>query len=191
MDQDSQAIPLDDTDRLLADFVSESYPPKTPEPRAQAIDKIRYTHDDMIDYILANPHVSQGTLAIRYGYTQAWISNIMASDAWKVRLAARREELIDPVLRMSIDERMRGLVYQSLEKLQVELERPSCSPAVMLKALELGSKNLGLGGHAPAPPPIDANERLNALGARLLLLQSTVRNRDEKVIEMLPSPVAG
>jgi len=137
------------------------------------LDKIGYTHEDMIDFIIANPGVSQGALAARYGYTESWISNVMASDAWQAAMAARRGELIDPVLKLSIDERFRGLTLQSLARLQEKLEAPVVSDNVVLRALELGAKAMGVGGNAPPPPP--AADHLAQLANRLIELQSNVR----------------
>jgi len=137
------------------------------------LSKVSYTHQDMIDFILANPGISQGALAARYGYTEGWVSNIMASDAWQAAFAKRREEVVDPTLTLTIEERMRGITLLSLEKLRVKLEAPGVSDNVVLKAAELGAKSLGIGGHAPAAPP--AHDHLAQLANRLIDLQTSVR----------------
>ena len=77
--------------------------------------KLRYTHEAVIDMIIAEPGVSQGKLAAMFGYTQGWLSTVMGSDAFKAKLAERRGELVDPVLKLSLDERFRGMVEKSLE----------------------------------------------------------------------------
>lgn len=139
----------------------------------QAIAKIRYSHTDMIDFIIANPGVSQGMLATRYGYTQAWISRVMSSDAWQSAAAARREELVDPTLLASINERFHAMTALSLERLMEKLEKPAVSDQVVLKAVELGAKAMGVGGNAViAPPPAD---HLAQLANRLIDLQARVR----------------
>lgn len=145
----------------------------TNAPTMGVVKKMSYTHTDLIDFIIANPGVSQGALAARYGYTQSWISNVMASDAWKSAMAARREELVDPTLVMSINERFAALTEKSLEVVMTKLSAPQVSDNVALRALELGAKALGVGGNAapPAPP----SDHLAQLAARLIDLQSTVR----------------
>lgn len=109
--------------------------------------KIRYTHVDIIDFIIANPGISQNQIAARYGYTPAWVSNIMASDAWQAAMAARREEIVDPELRATMDERFRGMTILSLRRLQERLEAPQVSDQVILRAVELGAKACGVGGN--------------------------------------------
>lgn len=135
--------------------------------------KIRYSHADMIDTILSNPWVSQGELAQRYGYSQSWVSIVMASDAFQSAFAARREEVVDPALKATLEERFRALTLRSLDRLMNELDKPACKPEVMLKAAELGAKSLGIGGHAAPPAP--SVDSLANLAGRLVALQSTHR----------------
>lgn len=120
-------------------------------PTMGALDKVRYTHTDMIDFIIANPWVSQNELAARYGYSPGWVSNIMASDAWQAAMASRRDEVVNPELKATLDERFRGITLLSLQKLQQKLEAPQVSDQVVLRAVELGAKACGIGGNrAPA-----------------------------------------
>lgn len=137
--------------------------------------KLNYSHDAMIDLIVGNPWITQRSIAARFGYTEGWVCNIISSDAFQTKLAARREEIIDPVLKESLRERAKGLVLQSINILQQHLEKPSCPPAVALRAFELGAKAVGMGGNAPppAPAPAPAGDRLVILAGRLkdLLVQ--------------------
>lgn len=115
------------------------------EEKKQAIQKIRYSHDAMIDMIVANPWVSQGELASAFGYTEGWVSQIIASDAFQARLAQRKNELIDPTLRATIEERFRGLVVRSLEVLMRKLDKKDISDETALRAAEIAAKALGYG----------------------------------------------
>ena len=149
------------------------------QPRTQAIAKVSYTHADLIDFIIMNPAAKQGEMARRYGYTEGWLSRVMSSDAFQSALAARREEVVDPTLIATVDERFRALTTRSLDRLMEKLDAPQVSDQVVLRAVELGAKAMGVGGHAPAaPPPAD---HLAQLANRLLDLQSKVRK--EVVIE--------
>jgi hypothetical protein len=145
----------------------------THAPTMGALQRISYSHQDMIDFIIANPGITQRVLASRYGYTEAWISNVMASDAWGVAMAARRTEICDPVLVATVEERFKGIVLQSQKRLMEKLEAPQVSDNVVLKAMELGAKALGVGGNAP--PPVPSQDHLTALANRLLDLQSNIR----------------
>ena len=144
-------------------------------PTMGALGKIRYSHADMIDYIIANPGTSQNALAARYGYTPSWISNVMASDAWQSAMAKRRAEIVDPSLVATVDERFRALTERSLTRLMEKLDQPVVSDNVVLKAVELGAKAMGVGGNAPPAAP--AADHLAKLANRLLDLQADVRKR--------------
>lgn len=145
-----------------------------PAPTMGNLQKIGYSHQDMIDFIISNPGITQNALAARYGYSVGWVSNVMASDAWQSALAARRAEICDPVLVATVEERFKGITLLSLERLKQKLEAPQVSDNVVLRAVELGAKALGVGGNAPqAQAP--QGDHLAALANRLIDLQSRVR----------------
>ncbi len=125
----------------LANFVAK------PEEKKQAIAKIRYSHDAMIDQIVANPWVSQGELAQMFGYTEGWVSQVIASDAFQGRLAERKDALIDPTIRATLEERFKAMANSSLQILLSRLNDPNnkVSDETALKAAEIAAKALGMG----------------------------------------------
>lgn len=118
--------------------------------------KVSYSHDAMIDMIIANPAISGGELAKEFGYTQTWISIIVNSDAFKERLAERKGQLIDPQITATIESRLEGLARRSLDRL---LERVESQ--VPLKPMELvAMAKLGAGNRADRPPAPPASNHL-------------------------------
>lgn len=115
--------------------------------KKDAIEKVRYSHQAMVDMIVANPWISQGELARNFGYTEGWVSQVIASDAFQAYLAKRKDELVDPTLRATIEERFKGLVARSLDILMQKLEGGALkvSDETALKALEIASKAMGYG----------------------------------------------
>lgn len=111
---------------------------------ALAIGRVKYTHDAMIDLILANPSVKQGEIAKHFGYTQAWVSRIMNSDAFLARLAQRKKDIVDPSLILSVDEKLRAVASKSLD---IVLEKLEAAPSMdqALSAVTVASKALGYG----------------------------------------------
>lgn len=159
------------------------------QPPKQAIAKIRYSHEDMIDFIIANPNTSQGALAARYGYTQSWVSLVMSSDAWKSAMAKRREELVDPTLTLTLNERFGALTELSLRRLTEKLEAPQVADQTVLRAVELGARALGIGGNAPPAQPPAGPDHLAMLAQRLVALQDNVRKGvtyEGSTVEVLP-----
>jgi hypothetical protein len=62
-------------------------------------------------------------------------------------LAARRDEIVDPSIRATIEDNFRALVTRSLAILREKLDRPAAMipDNLALRGLELGAKALGYG----------------------------------------------
>lgn len=113
--------------------------------RMPEIAKVRYTHDAVIDEILINPAISQVELSKMFGYTQAWMSICINSDAFQNRLIERKAELVDPKIRASIQERLDAVAKISLDKIMDRLENPAVNirnnDLVAMAKLGIGDKN--------------------------------------------------
>lgn len=114
------------------------------ESAANAISRVRYTHDGMIDFVVANPAISQREIAKHFGYTEAWVSRVFCSDAFQARLAERKGDLVDPTIVQSAEERIRGLAMQSAEILANKLQQTQ-SPDLALKVFDISVKAAGYG----------------------------------------------
>lgn len=147
---------------------------------------MKYTHDAMIDLVVSDPWISQNQIAAHFGYTPAWVSIIFSSDAFRERLEQRKQELIDPTIRASIEERLRAVVSRSLDVLAEKLAQPAKSVPdnLALRALEYGAKGLGLGQQQQAPVHVHA-DHLNILANRLVALRSDV------YAQPVPQPLMG
>jgi hypothetical protein len=135
--------------------------------------KMRYSHQAMADMLLENPWMSQNQLAAHFGRTPSWISTIVTCDAFQALLAERREDVIDPEMKLRIEERFKALTAQSLRVLQEKLSKPAdqVPDNLALRAAELGAKALGIGGNAPTPVVVTSEERLTNLAHRLIALR--------------------
>lgn len=120
------------------------------------IEKVSYTHDAMIDLIVANPAISQGQIAAHFGYSQTWVSIVFNSDAFKERLEARKNELVDPAIRASIEEKFRALADLSFQVVMEKLHA-SRDAKVGLAGLEIASKALGYGAKAAPSQQVNVN----------------------------------
>lgn len=136
--------------------------------------KMRYSHEGMADMLATNPWMTQNELAFQFGRTPAWVSVIVTSDAFQALLARRKAELVDPELRLTLQERFQAMTTKSLQVLQEKLAKPAdqVSDQLALRAAELGAKALGLGGNAAPPPAPNPAEYLPALAERLMRLRS-------------------
>lgn len=126
-------------------FLSQrSLPLEGTASAANAIARVKYTHDAFIDLIIRNPVISQLEIAKEFGYTQPWVSRVMNSDAFLARLAARKADIVDPSIVQTLEEKFRVLASVSLDIVIDKLEKVKNTDTA-LKALELSSKALGYG----------------------------------------------
>lgn len=166
-----------DLDALLNDVIkpppATSTPPHWPSGAARGVAKISYTHDAMIDLIIANPAVSQNSLALHFGYSPSWVSQVMACDAFQDRLAERTKELVDPTIRASVDQRFKAMILRSLDILREKLDRPSndIPDQLALRTLELSSRALGYGARVESPKTeVNVEVHLEQMGENLVKL---------------------
>lgn len=117
---------------------------------ATAVARVNYTHDAMIDLIIARPDISQNELAKHFGYTVGWVSRVRNSDAFLARLAERKGDIVDPALALSVEEKLRAIVDKSAEILLDKLNTTN-SADLALKALDLGGKLAGYGARNTGP----------------------------------------
>lgn len=176
-----------DPDSLVEELATSPAAPADhfPAVRRQTLQKVRYTHEDCIDRILSDPTISQNELAAIYGYSPGWMSIAINSDAFQAALAARRQELIDPVLRASLNDHMKAVATQSFRILAEKLAQPAAAvpDALALQAAALGAKCLGYGlpqgiAQAPAAP---ASEHLKMIAERLTSLHRKINGQPDVV----------
>lgn len=121
-----------------------SAPLQSTQSAAGAIDRVKYTHDAMIDLVIANPAMKQSEIARHFGYTEPWVSRIFCSDAFQARLAERKSDIVDPTITSSVKDRIEGLAMQSLEVISEKLAATR-NPDLAIKAFELSTKAAGYG----------------------------------------------
>jgi hypothetical protein len=112
------------------------------------LQKVHYTHEAMIDVILQDPTIKQKELAKIFDRSESWLSIVMGSDAFQGALAKRRDDLVNPELTATLEDRYRGLADQSLRVLSEKLET-SKNTDLALKSLEISGKALGFGARGP------------------------------------------
>lgn len=112
------------------------------------LQRVHYSHEAMIDVILADPTITQRELAKKFDRSEGWISIVMGSDAFQGALAKRRDDLVNPELTATLEDRYRGLADQSLRILSEKLETTR-NTDLALKSVEIAGKALGFGARGP------------------------------------------
>lgn len=130
-----------------------------PSGATGGIEKVQYTHDSMIDHLIANPTISQQDLAAIYGYTPNWVSQVISSDAFQARMHERREQIVDPTIRLTMKERFDSIIRRSMEILEEKLNKTpdKVSDQLVLQAMGLATRAAGYGARVDVAPPAQVN----------------------------------
>jgi hypothetical protein len=174
-----------DLDSLTADALQAGASPVGARPPQ----KMNYTHDACVDMLVTHPELTQRKIAEIFGYSEAWLSTIICSDAFQARLAQRREEVIDPLLRLTVEERFKAAVNRSFEVLMEKMSGPASlvSDSVAIRVAEMGGKVLAVrAANSSGLPPMPPGERLKALAGRLRELQRQPQESIDVVVKEVP-----
>ncbi len=110
--------------------------------------RLKYSHEAMIDRMIANPAIAVRDLAAQFDVTEHWIYCIRSSNAFREKLAERTAEIVDPLLSARVEDSFDMVVHRSLGVLMEKLSKPEAEvPAdLALQAAALGAKARGFGG---------------------------------------------
>ena len=162
--------------------------PVSLQPR-QAIQKLRYSHEALIDLMIAQPEMSQNDLAARFGYSASWISQVISSDIFQGKLMERVTEIVDPTLTATVEQRLKGQVLRSMELLREKLDRPAAEVPdnLVLRTLEISSRALGYGAKdTQVNVQVNVEGHLEQLGGRLTeLLNRKKAESTQPILEQL------
>lgn len=145
--------------------------------------KMAYSHQALVDLIIANPTATNRELGAHFGYTAHWVGRLKSSGMFREMLAKRRSEVVDPVLAATVEEGFDMVVARSVEVLMDKLSKDSDDvPAdLVLAAAQLGAKARGIGGFGAkvAPPPATPPQGyLEEMASRLRSLNRTAGSQE-------------
>lgn len=129
------------------------------EPRESAVAKLSHRHDQIINWLLENPHQSLRACADHFNYSQGWLSQLIHSDIFQAQLKARQESVFVQIAQ-DIPTKLKGLADQAIEKVSEILERNE-NPEMVVDIFDKTLNRLGYapqkGGSGPAPAQTQVN----------------------------------
>lgn len=113
------------------------------------IKTIAIRHDAILDFILVNPAVPLSVVAANFGVTQSWLSIIVHSDCFQLRLAEKQDELFGTTI-IPLREKLLGIAHMAVEKLGNAIEN-NVDPDFTKDSTDMVLKNLGFGRQSSSP----------------------------------------
>ena len=126
---------------------------------ATQIKSVSHTHEAMMDWMLQNPHLGLREMSAFFGYSMAWLSVVINSDAFQHKYAERRTEL-NGVVGASIAERLNAVAEIGLEKLANVLEKTE-DARVIVDATDKILHRMGYAPNTAKAPGGDTNIQQN------------------------------
>lgn len=120
------------------------------------IKRVSFTHEALILWLIENPHRSLRDCSEYFGYTQAWLSTIIHSDAFQAQLRRRQDQCAAMVMQ-DIPSKLRGASDIALEKLTMQLEKTEDAKFL----LDATDKLLHRMGYAPASTRNPGGNQIN------------------------------
>lgn len=108
------------------------------------IQKLNNTHEAILDWLLLNPEKSLRECADHFGYTQAWLSTVINSDAFRVQYSKLRGDVHARVC-ADVPTRMTRISEIALDKLAEMVEKSEDADFI----LETSDKILNRMGYGP------------------------------------------
>lgn len=106
--------------------------------------KPRLYHEMVIDRLLVDPTLEIKALAKEFGTSYQWMLILVNSDGFQKRFEDRRKEMVDPMVRATLADKMTAVASQSLDVLMSKLEA-TADAKLAAQVLDITSKALGYG----------------------------------------------
>lgn len=146
--------------------------------------KSSFSYEKLADTLIVNPRLSLKELSQVFGYTETWLSIVMHSDAFKVVMQRRKGDLVDPILRTTIEDHYKALAAKSCHVLMEKLSAPVhvISDELALRAAALGAQMFKTA--APVIPQVPESS-IDKLADRLIALQQGLRGTTLQTAEVI------
>lgn len=169
---------MTDLDALLGEVAGL---PAVVPPARPGIAKLRYSHEAMIEMIVADPAIHQNELCRRFGMTPSWISTVINSDAFQVKLHERMGEVWGEMA-VSMSDQFKGLMARSMEILRAKLDshHTVVPDQLALRTLELTSRAAGYGARDTTTVNVNVTQQIEDAGDQLVHL---LRRKKAEVLE--------
>ncbi len=100
-----------------------------------------FRHQAIMDLIIAQPQMTKGEIAAALGYTQAWLSTLISSDAFQLELGIRRARFSDELDAAAV-ERLHDLDKAAGAIIAKELAKANCDPNYALSVKKTVQTNM-------------------------------------------------
>lgn len=151
--------------------------------QSASIKKVRAWHEELLEFILANPRASGAEIALYFNVTEAWVSTVKNSDAFQELWAKRRGEHFSRVS-SSISDKVVALAEVTVDALTDEIEKKKRKNELEIQTLtevsNMALKALGFGMKRESVNSPGVNVNVNTGPTYVVDKDTLARARDAK-----------
>lgn len=120
--------------------------------------RVSHTHDQIMNWLIANPEKKLGECAAYFGYTQSWLSTLIHSDTFKAKFRERQDAVFGRIA-ATTEEKLAGLANMVTDRLAEKVEVTQDGDFI----LDAFDKIMHRAGYAPnkmgamTPPQVQNN----------------------------------
>lgn len=186
----------------IGDFIAEANrmrsqeelypaPARSPDSRVQ-LGRLSITHEAVMDWLLVNPGKGQMRLCAEYfGFTRAWLSSMVHSDAFQAKLRDKQEEHQKTNI-IPLRDQINGVAQRAVERLGEKVEVIE-DPRVLMDVADKMLHRLGYAPKVDMNPAQVNNTQINQYAVSPELLATARENAKKGDLNAgtgttLPSP---
>lgn len=140
--------------------------------QSASIQKMSHKHEEILNYLLANPLMKLSEVAGHFEVTQPWLSTIIHSHAFQNQLSLRQDQVFDSAILAGLDEKLGAAAHQTLD---AYLEKvPSLTADQLISAQDKLIGRLGYGSNGAGKPGVAVQVNINHVQKEVL---EEARNR--------------
>lgn len=140
--------------------------------------RISITHDAVMDWLLVNPGKGQMRLCAEYfGFTRAWLSSMIHSDAFQAKLRDKQEDHHKTNI-IPLRDQINGVAQRAIERLGEKVEEVE-DPRLLVDVADKMLHRLGYAPKVDMNPGVTANTQNNFYGVSPELLAQARKNAEK------------
>lgn len=158
------------------------------------IQKVSIRHNEIMDYLMANPAVRLGDVAKHFGISQPWLSTIIHSDAFQTLLKEKQNIAFHHTV-LPVREKLTTIAHMALDRMAETLPMETELRTIKDVTADVLDR-IGFGSKSPAQAPASGqtvNVSVNVLRSELedarSLLNKASGARVEVQIDGLRTPI--
>lgn len=151
------------------------------------IQSVNHTHDQIMNWLIANPELSNRQCAEYFGYSESWLSTLVHSDVFQAKFR-ERQDVVFGFVASEVKEKLTGLGNMVAEQLMEKLEKNE-DKQFTLDAFDKVMKASGYAPNSTKNTPAQLNQQNNFFITKDTLAEARASMLFKRTVEVQDTPL--